>query len=140
VQFRLTNRSRVETSGIELAAQTDWTTGVSVGGALTYLAVDSATALRGRPQWQGNLRAGWESGAWQTLALLRWNSEFNDSAIPTGAVISPGHVEADFSAAVRFDRRLRLRFTLRNLWDERYANAVGVPAPGRSLRFSLEFE
>lgn len=140
VQFRLTNRSRVETSGIELAAQTDWTTGVSAGGALTYLAVDSATPLRGRPRWQGHVRTSWEHGVWQALAILRWNSEFNDSAIPTGAVISPGHVEADFSAAVRLDQRLRLRCTVRNLWNERYANAVGVPAPGRSLRVSLEFE
>lgn len=140
VIFRLTNRSRVETRGVELYANSQLGGGFFLDGALTFLSTESPTKLRGRPRWSGNLRGGWEYGRWQILATARSNSAFFDSSIPTGLITTPGHIAVDVGGAYRLNSKARVRLTLRNLGDEDYQDAVGVLAPGRSLRLSLIFE
>ncbi|AJP71391.1 TonB-dependent receptor plug domain-containing protein [Sphingomonas hengshuiensis] len=137
VEFRLVNRDTVGTRGGEGALLLALGGGWSGAGTITYLALDSATPLRGRPRWNGSLRLTWESGPWRAEAALRGNSGFDDSAIPTGARITPGHAEADAGLRYRLRDRLALRLMLRNLGDNRSWNAVGTPRPGRSLRLSL---
>jgi iron complex outermembrane receptor protein/vitamin B12 transporter len=140
VQFRLTNRERVGARGVESAVtyrlHGDW----SVTGALTYLSLDSATPLRGRPAWSGNLHLLWEHGPWQADAALRGNSDVNDSSIPTGARVTPGHVEGDTGIRYRLLDHAALRLTLRNIGDNRSWDAVGTPSPGRSIRFSITID
>lgn len=140
VQFRLTNRARVSTRGVELEASGDLTPALSLGGSVTYLDIASETPLRGRPAWSGQVRLGWHSGPWRALAKARWNGEFNDSAIPTGAVISPGHLALELGGGYQLNQRFGLQLTLRNATDKRYQEAVGVPAPGRSVRLALTWE
>ncbi len=140
VQFRLTNRARVSTRGIELEASGELTPALSLGGSVTYLDIDSATPLRGRPDWSGQVRLGWQRGPWRALAKAKWNGEFNDSSIPTGAVISPGHLALELGGGYRVSERFALQLTLRNATDKRYQDAVGVPAPGRSVRLALTWE
>jgi len=137
VQFRLVNRDRVGARGVESAVKIglggDW----SVAGALTYLSLDSATPLRGRPDWSGNLRLIWARGPWQADAAVRGNSDVNDSSIPTGARVTPGHVEGDAGIGYRLREHVAVRLALRNIGDNRSWDAVGTPAPGRSLRLSI---
>ncbi|WP_448662526.1 TonB-dependent receptor plug domain-containing protein [Sphingomonas sp. CJ20] len=137
VQFRLVNRDNVGARGVEGALRLELGGGWSGGGAITYLALDSATPLRGRPRWNGNLQLAWEKGSWRAETALRGNSAFDDSAIPTGARITAGHVEADAGLRYRLRDRLAIRLTLRNLGDNRSWYAVGTLRPGRSLRLSL---
>lgn len=137
VAFGLVNRARVGTRGAEGALALRLGHGWSAGGTLTYLSVESETPLRGRPAWSGNVRLSWERGAWRTDTTLRGNSDVNDSAVPTGLRVTPGHLEADAALAYRITSRLRIRATVRNLGDNRSWDAVGTPAPGRSLRLSI---
>jgi outer membrane receptor protein involved in Fe transport len=140
VRFRLTNRDHVGARGVEGAMALRIGGAWSVAGALTYLSLDSATPLRGRPQWSGNVRLLWERGAWQADAALRGNAAVNDSAIPTGARVTPEHVEGDVGMRYRLHDHIALRLMLRNVGDNRSWDAVGTPSPGRSLRLSIAFD
>ncbi|MDH7974695.1 TonB-dependent receptor [Sphingomonas sp. AR_OL41] len=140
VRFRLTNRDHVGARGVEGAMALRIGGAWSVAGALTYLSLDSATPLRGRPQWSGIVRLLWERGAWQADAALRGNNAVNDSAIPTGARVTPGHVEGDVGMRYRLRDHIALRLMLRNVGDNRSWDAVGTPSPGRSLRLSIAFD
>jgi outer membrane receptor protein involved in Fe transport len=138
ILFAIVNRDRVRARGAELEGR--WRPGprLALAGALTWLDLDSATPLRGRPRWQGSLRAAWQASASLELnAALRANSHFNDSSIPTGLVIAAGHAEADLGLRYRLTGALTLDAALRNLTDSHYQDAVGFPAPGRLLRATL---
>lgn len=140
VQFRLINRDRVRARGVEGAARLGLGGGWSIAGALTYLSLDSATPLRGRPEWNGNLRLSWERGPWQADVALRGNSDVNDSAIPTGARVTPGHVESDAGIRYRLRAHAAILLALRNIGDNRSWEAVGTPSPGRSIRLSVTID
>jgi outer membrane receptor protein involved in Fe transport len=136
--FTTVNRDRVEARGVELEGR--WALGARfvLGGALTWLDLNSPTPLRGRPRWQGSLRAVWQAGAALELnAGLRANSRFNDSSIPTGLVVTPGHAELDLGLRYRLSGALTLDAALKNLTDSNHQDAVGFPAPGRLLRATL---
>ena len=77
VLFKTVNRAHVRAHGIE--AEADWraTPTVRLSGALAYLSLDSATPLRDRPRWQGNVRAGWlVSPELELGGAVRFNGSF----------------------------------------------------------------
>ena len=136
--FAIVNRDRVRARGAELEALWTLRPGVTLAGALAWLDLDSATPLRGRPRWQGSLRAVWRaSDRLELNAAIRANSPFNDSSIPTGLVTARGHAEADLGLRYRLGPTLVLDAALRNLTDSNHQDAVGFPAPGRLLRATL---
>jgi vitamin B12 transporter len=136
--FSLVNRDRVRARGAELEGRWRVHPSLAFAGALTWLDLDSATPLRGRPRWQGSLRAVWQAAASLELnAAVRANSRFNDSSIPTGPVTASGHAEADFGLRYRLSPALTLDAALRNLFDSNHQDAVGFPAPGRLLRATI---
>lgn len=138
--FRLVNRARVGTRGFELFGAVPLGAGFTARGALTHLAIDSATPLRGRPGWSGNVRLTWQSGRWEATGALRGNSRFADSSIPTGPLTTAGHVEAELGGRVALTERVSLRLTFLNLGDTRRWTAVGTPRPGRSARLTLAID
>jgi iron complex outermembrane receptor protein/vitamin B12 transporter len=138
VLFTTVNRDRVRARGAELEARRTLRPGLAFAGALTWLDLDSATPLRGRPRWQGSLRVLWTPAADLELnAAVRANSDFNDSSIPTGLIRARGHAEADLGLRYRLTRTLTLDAALKNLTGSRHQDAVGFPAPGRLLRATL---
>lgn len=136
--FTLVNRDRVRARGVELEGRWRVHPLLALAGALTWLDLDSATPLRGRPRWQGSVRAVWQAAERLELnAAFRANSHFNDSSIPTGLVTASGHAEVDLGLRHRLTRALTLDAALRNLFDSNHQDAVGFPAPGRLLRATL---
>lgn len=135
--FRLVNRASVGASGVEGAVSLGLGGSWSIAGALTYLSLDSATPLRGRPEWSGNLRLLWVRGPWRVDAMLRGNSNVADSSIPTGARTTPGHIEGDTGLSYKAADHFSIRLGLRNIGDNRSWNAIGTNAPRRSVRLLL---
>lgn len=136
--FRFVNRSRVTVSGGELELRWRPAQTLELGGAVTYLGVDSATPLRNRPRWQGSVRLRWRpTDAFEVAANLRGNSRFLDASIPTGLVTTGGHAAIDLTASYRLSSSLRLDMALRNLSGADYQDAVGFPASGRLARAAI---
>lgn len=136
--FTTVNRARVRARGGELEARWAPRSGLILAGALSWLDLKSPTPLRGRPRWQGSLRAIWEADSRLELsAALRANSSFNDSSIPTGPIVAPGHGEVDLGLRYRLSRALSLDAALRNLTGRKYQDAVGFPASGRLVRATI---
>ncbi len=139
--FTTVNRDRVHARGAELEGRWTVLPALALAGALTWLDLDSPTPLRGRPRWQGSVRAVWRAAEGLELnAAVRANSSFNDSSIPTGLVVTGGHAEADLGLRYRLSPRLVLGAALRNLTDSRHQDAVGFPAPGRLVRATVSAE
>lgn len=136
--FTTVNRDRVRAEGIELEGCWAPIEGLSLAGALSWLDLHSPTPLRGRPRWQGSLRASWKAtGRLEISSALRFNSDYFDSSIPTGLVRAEGHGEADLGLRWRLSERFSLTAAVRNATDERYEDAVGFPAPGRVVRATV---
>lgn len=136
--FTTVNRDRVRARGAELEGRWRPVRSLSLDGALSWLDLDSPTPLRGRPRWQGSLRAAWQaSEAVELNAAVRFNSDYFDSSIPTGLVRADGHGEADLGVRWRLSGRFTLTAALRNVTGERYEDAVGFPSPGRVARATV---
>ncbi|HEX6376129.1 MAG TPA: TonB-dependent receptor [Allosphingosinicella sp.] len=136
--FTTVNRDRVRASGAELEGRWTPAPALSLAGALSWLDLDSPTPLRGRPRWQGSLRAAWQASTSLELnGAVRFNSDYFDSSIPTGLIRADGHGEADLGLRWQISPRFTLAAALRNLTGERYEDAVGFPAPGRLVRATL---
>jgi outer membrane receptor protein involved in Fe transport len=139
--FKTVNRDRVRASGIELEGRWRPLPALSLAGALSWLDLKSPTPLRGRPGWQGSLRAAWQvTKPLELNAAVRFNSDYFDSSIPTGLVRAEGHAEADLGLRYRLSARFSLVAALRNLTGQRYEDAVGFPATGRQLRATIAAE
>ena len=139
--FATVNRDRVKAEGAEIEGRWRPAAALSLAGALSWLDLDSPTPLRGRPRWQGSLRAAWQaSAALELNAAVRFNSDYFDSSIPTGPIRADGHEEADLGLRWRLPERFTLTAALRNVTGERYEDAVGFPAPGRVLRATVAAE
>ena len=138
VLFAIVNRDSVRARGAELEARRRLTPRLALAAALTWLDLDSPTPLRGRPRWQGSLRAVWRTAERLELnAALRANSRFNDSSIPTGLIVARGHAEADLGLRYRLTDTLTLDAALRDIFGSNHQQAVGFPAPGRLVRATL---
>lgn len=136
--FTTVNRDRVRAAGAELEGRWRPLSSLSLAGALSWLDLDSPTPLRGRPRWQGSLRAAWQ--ATKTVepnAAVRFNSDYFDSSIPTGLVRPDGPGEADLGVRWRASERFTLTAALRNVTGERHEDAVGFPTPGRVARVTV---
>ena len=136
--FTNVNRARVDSRGVEAEGRWAPAADVELDGAITYLDVESPTPLRSRPRWRGAARGLWRAAPGIELsAVLRANSAFLDSSVPTGLVRVPGHFEADLGLRYRLSPALRLDAAFRNLTGSRHQDAVGFPAPGRLLRATV---
>src|SRR3546814_18106852 len=94
-----------------------------------------APHLRSRPDWQGSVALDWRARDRLTLSFAgRFNSRFFDSSVPTGLVVTPGHVEVAVTAAYPFTAEPDVRVTGGNLPSANYHDPVGFPAPARLRR------
>jgi outer membrane receptor protein involved in Fe transport len=136
--FQTVNRIGVGADGAELEGRWDPTGSLRLSGALSWLDLKSPIPLRGRPRWQGSLRAAWDaSDALELNAAIRFNSDYFDSSIPTGLVRAAGHEEVDLGLRYRLSDRFSLAVALRNLADSRHEDAVGFPGTGRLVRATI---
>ena len=132
--FRLVNRSHVTARGIEAEGSWHLSNVLQLTAALTRLTLESATPLLNRPRWEGNARAVWQvSDRIAVNAAARFNGNFLDSSVPTGNVVTNGHIEADVGLEWKVARRLKVSGTLRNVSGSRSYLAVGYPQMGRRL-------
>lgn len=140
-RFTNVNRGHVVTRGVSASWAGPLGAALAAGLNLTWLDLESATPLRARPRWQGNAEVSWQARpTLATTLAAAFNDDCLDSAIPSGLVRAPGQISVDLGARWQARPDTRVTLALRNLLDARHAEAVGFPAPGRTLLLGVQFE
>ncbi len=134
--FRLVNRDRVASRGVETEGSVTLTDALSISGALTFNDTDirgESDELRNRPRWYGHLRL--DTRPHRNLevgvrALLVGHSY--DSSNPTGPaqIKLGGYERIDVTISWAAHENVTLFAAVENLLDADYEETLGFPAPG----------
>ena len=138
---KLVNLSTVHVRGIETSLALTYPI---FGGTLTATPRLSYTNAR-NPLTGASLRdvPSWLAGGTLTWKPVPdWNVSFDlnhvgslvDNSVPTGDVTLPGHTRADLAVEYEVLPNLALRLGVDNVFDQRYEDVVGFPAPGAIVR------
>jgi vitamin B12 transporter len=141
--FTNVNRNVVTTRGVELtvdyAVSDALRTNVHVSNADIDVK-DSNVQLRQRPEWRGGLGLAWQlrKGLALNASWLYVGNTF-DTSIPTGSLTLPAYHRVDLNLGWTATPRLRFNFTVDNVLDRSYREAIGFIAPGIRPRIRVEY-
>ena len=134
---KLVNLSRVHVRGIETSLELHWG-GFTATPRVSYTnARNQATnaALRDVPSWLAGATLLWRPTTdWDVSFDLSHVGALVDNAVPTGDVRLGGHLRADLAASYAVTQNLKLKLGVDNIFDTRYEDVVGFPAPGAVVR------
>ncbi len=134
---RLVNLSTVHVRGIETSLELHWGT-LSATPRLSYTNTRNTltgAALRDVPSWLAGATVNWQPDpAWIVSFDLNHTGGMTDNAVPTGDVALTGHVRADLAVSYKVLPNLALKLGVDNIFDRRYEDVVGFPAPGAVVR------
>jgi vitamin B12 transporter len=136
--FQNVNRDRVKTAGVEF--ELDWRPyeilNVLGYGAYTDTNVTgSSDELRGRPNSSAVVTViAQPRDDLSAVLSYRWTGSVWQSSFVTGFAQLPAYTTLNMNLNWGLSPRLELHLAVDNVLDEQYAEAIGVPAPGRQLR------
>jgi outer membrane receptor protein involved in Fe transport len=138
---KLVNLSTVHVRGFETSLELTTETGMGSLTATPRLSYTNArnqltgASLRDVPQWLAGGTLVWKPDpAWDVSFDINHVGGMVDNAVPTGDVNLRGHARADLAVAYRVLPNFTLHLGVDNLFDERYEDVVGFPAPGAIVR------
>jgi vitamin B12 transporter len=138
---KLVNLSTVHVRGVETSLELTTETGMGSLTATPRLSYTNArnqltgASLRDVPSWLAGATLIWKPDpAWDVSFGLNHIGSMVDNAVPTGDVNLRGHSRADLAVAYRLLPNFTLHLGVDNLFDERYEDVVGFPAPGAVVR------
>ena len=143
-EFRLVNRTRVRTQGVETDASLSVGHGIQVrawGSTLNWKIESSSEPLRDQPDWQ----AGFSIDT-KLPKLIRassttvWVGRRYDFQVPAPAIDSVGGYSTT-NLVLGYDgfRRLGLFARVDNLFDRRFHEYLGFPNPGISCQVGVTY-
>lgn len=95
----------------------------------------TGASLRDVPSWLAGGTLIWKPDpAWDVSLDINHVGGMVDNSVPTGDVNLRGHARADLAVTYRVLPNLGLHLGVDNLFDERYEDVVGFPAPGAIVR------
>lgn len=134
---KLVNLSTVHVRGIETSLELQWGT-ISATPRLSYTNARNTltnAALRDVPSWLAGATVNWQPDpAWTVSFDLNHTGRMTDNAVPTGDVALPGHERADLAVSYKVLPNMALKLGVDNIFDRRYEDVVGFPAPGAIVR------
>ncbi len=139
--FTNVNRGEVGVRGIEVSA--NWRAGEMIGlnANLTWQESEVTGApdeLRFRPDWRGGAHLDWQVREGTRLFAQAFHvGERTDSSTPTGTVKLDAYTRIDFNISQHLTDVLVIAVLVRNAGDAAYEEAIGFPAPGRSVQLRL---
>ncbi len=148
-EFRLVNRTRSNTQGLEFEARLELWKELRLGGHLTYLDAEiegTDEPLRDRPRWRGGVRLDWRPSARAEVGLeTLWVGPRFDFQLPVREQDrAGGYSTSSLAASYRFPHGIEVFGRIDNLLDRRFHEFVGFPDPGLyarvGLRYRFEFQ
>ena len=143
--FKLLNRDRVTTNGVELAAKWSASESLELRAEATWTDIEihedggTREALQ-RPEWRGSAGLRWvPADAWLLDIDWLYTGEVLDSSLHTGFVDLDAWHRVDVSLSWSVTPRLRLALAVDNLLDGDYEEAVGFPAGGIRPRLGARY-
>ncbi len=144
--FRNVNRNSVQTSGVELQADWQPLTALSLRSQATYTDIDvrnEDTVLTGRPQWTASMVALWQiTDDWNTALDYRYSGQQWAASRHTGASVTEeldDYHRLDWVLRWQLAQAWQLQLSVDNVLDENYETAVGFSAPQREIRVGVTF-
>jgi vitamin B12 transporter len=141
--FRLVNRTRVRTEGVETEASLSLH-GVQVkawGSSLDWKIESSSEPLRDEPDWQAGLSIEAKLPKQiRASSTTSWVGKRYDFQLPAPTIDSVGGYSAT-NLIVGYDglRRIGMFARVDNLFDRRFHEYLGFPNPGISCRVGLTY-
>jgi outer membrane cobalamin receptor len=140
--FRLVNRTRVRTEGVEAEATLSVDRGIQLkawGGFLNWKIESSSEPLRDQPDWQ----AGFSGSArlrkkFQVSTATVWVGRRYDFQVPVSAIQTTGGYSTT-NLVVGYDgfRHMDLFARIDNLLSHRFHEYLGFPSPGISAQIAI---
>ncbi len=142
--FQMINRDRLNVDGVELQLQLSISDKLSLRAQATHMDLDfrnDSAAIRQRPDWRAGLMLSWlPTMSWGIDASWLYSGQTFDSSIPTGDLFLSSYQRMDVTATYRHTDKLQVVFSITNLFDEDYYEAIGFPAPGSRARLGLRYK
>ena len=142
--FQMINRDRLNVDGVELQLQLSISDKLSLRAQATHMDLDflnDSAALRQRPDWRAGLMLSWlPTTSWGIDASWLYSGQTFDSSIPTGDQFLSSYHRMDVTATYRHTDKLYAVFSITNLFDEDYYEAIGFPAPRNRARLGLRYK
>lgn len=141
-QFRLLNRSRALTQGVELAVGAQVSHAVKLNGHVNFLDATiqgTSEPLRDQPRARGGVGVDWRPRPSTNLRLeTLWMGPRFDFQLPVPAqTIAGGYSTSNFIFSHQLPHDLTAFVRLDNLFDRKYHEFIGFPNPGRYVRAGL---
>jgi vitamin B12 transporter len=141
-QFRLVNRSAVQTRGLELEAKTRLNSRIQLSGSYSYLdwkLNPSVEPFRDVPHWRVAGGIAWTpSQRWQWGVEALAVGRRTDFQLPVPLESSVGgYATVSLHASCELSERVTSFFRAENLLNARYHQFVGFPDPGIYFRVGL---
>ena len=140
-RFISINRSKVESSGLELSLGFSLTPELNISFGSNYVDTDvigESAVLRRRPSLESTVRIAYDpAGPWSANLRHQNMGRFDDSSIPTGMISLTSYDRTDLTISRILSDRTRLQLSLDNLGDSHYQNSVGFVEPGLQVRVTL---
>ena len=142
--FQMINRDRLDIDGVELQLEVAVNNELSIHAQATHLNMDLANSnapLRQRPDWRAGLMLSWvPTTSWGVDASWLYAGETFDSSIPTGDMFLDSYNRLDVTATYHHTDTLHAVFSVTNVFDENYYEAIGFPAQSTRARLGLRYQ
>jgi vitamin B12 transporter len=143
-EFRLVNRTRVRTEGVEADASLSLARGIQVrawGSSLDWKIESSSEPLRDEPDWQAGLSVDARLPKHiRASSTTSWVGKRYNFQLPAPTIDSVGGYSAT-NLIVGYDglRRISIYAKVDNLFDRRFHEYLGFPNPGIACRVGVTY-
>jgi outer membrane receptor protein involved in Fe transport len=142
--FRLVNRSRAYTRGVEFGVELPAVDRLRLGGSFSYLdwRLDGTTEpLRDIPHWMSGVHLNWiPAKRIRARVETQWVDRRYDLSVPApNQLTAGGYSNTNCVVDYRYNEQVSFYFRADNLLNSRYHEYIGFPSPGIGARVGVGY-
>lgn len=142
-EFRLVNRTRVRTAGVETAASFSLPHGIQLkawGSSLNWDIESTSEPLRDEPDWQAGFNMAGRFRQFRASSTTLWAGRRYDYQLPVPNITTVGgYSVTNLILGYEGLRRVALFARVDNVFDSHFHEYLGFPNPGIACRVGLTY-